>query len=170
MRNQSAPSEKRRREDWGTPIDLFTTLECALDIDFDAAATPDNALMERYLSSGENNAFTADWRDFGRTAYLNPPYGRKIGNWLDLAIRWRDHGVNTLALIPVSPDTFWWKRAVWGYATRIWFLEGRLRFRGATSAAPFASALVWYAPNSVAPLTIRGIRATMVERWKSQAR
>ena len=75
--------------------------------------------------------------------YVNPPYGRGIGTWVEkccLEVQ-RGNAELVVALLPVSPDTRWWQTWV-SQATEVRFLKGRVTFVGADGPAPFASAIV----------------------------
>jgi len=102
------------------------------------------------------------WR--GRV-YMNPPYGRKIGKWVEKAVHEVECGNAELvvALLPARTDTRWWQdnilRSVedvpigdtgargtvatwWEYVSLVRFLPGRLKFAGTENSAPFPSAVV----------------------------
>lgn len=66
------------------------------------------------------NGLEQDW--FGRV-WLNPPYGRDIGMWLD---KLADHG-NGLALTFVRTDTKWFQNFA-PKCSWILFLSGRVKF------------------------------------------
>lgn len=56
--------------------------------------------------------------------WLNPPYGRELRAWLE---RMAQHN-NGIALVFARTDTQAFHRAVFGYASSILFIEGRIRF------------------------------------------
>lgn len=98
------------------------------------------------------------WR--GRV-FLNPPYGREIGKWIEKAVHEVACGNAELvcALLPARTDTRWWQTFVlieagymgdlgqWEsitneYLLLLRFLPRRLKFVGAKNSAPFPSAVV----------------------------
>jgi len=71
---------------------------------------------------------------------MNPPYGREIAAFMRKAYEESLNGATVVCLVPSRTDTEWWHR----YATRgqAIFLRGRLKFGGASTSAPFPSAVV----------------------------
>jgi len=85
------------------------------------------------------NGLAQDWKG---TVWLNPPYGRVIGDWVEKLCSEHDAGnvTEALALVPARTDTEWWNRFD---AAAICFIRGRLHFSNSDNAAPFPSALVY---------------------------
>lgn len=79
--------------------------------------------------------------------YLNPPYGRHIGDWVKKAYETSlKVTVPIVLLIPSRTDTSYWHDYIFGKA-HIDFLRGRLKFEQngvAGSPAPFPSAIIVY--------------------------
>jgi hypothetical protein len=78
------------------------------------------------------------------TIYVNPPYGRGIDNWLSRCARAARTGSDVIALIPVATDTRHFWAHVWGAASAICFVRGRIKFLGAPTGAPFANAVIYW--------------------------
>jgi phage N-6-adenine-methyltransferase len=148
-RSKACRSRRRRRvyfssrsHTWETPPELFLRLaEEFGGFDLDPCATPETAKCPRFFTPA-NDGLNQEWT--GRV-FMNPPYGRAIGTWMRKAIESVESGSAELVvcLVPVRTGTRWWQN----YATKakaddVRFLPGRIRFVGATSAAPFDSALV----------------------------
>ena len=72
--------------------------------------------------------------------WMNPPYGRTIGQWVRTAWAHRHHGA-TVCLLPARTDTKWWHDNI-PQASQVVFIKGRLKFGDATNSAPFPSAFV----------------------------
>jgi hypothetical protein len=74
--------------------------------------------------------------------FVNPPYGREIGQWVRKAWEESLHGTLVVCLVPARVDTRWWH----DYAKKghVYFLRGRLKFGGASNSAPFPSAIVTF--------------------------
>lgn len=138
------------RGDWGTPRSLFNRLDEVFSFNLDAAANQDNALCTVWLGPGSpvmENALTPDfaWSGVGSRIWLNPPYGRGIGEWLAKAEEARQQGCCVVVLLPARTDTRWFK----AYKDRVVveFLPGRLTFEGAPDPAPFPSMLLFFFPK-----------------------
>ena len=68
--------------EWETPIDLFNTLDREFHFTLDAASTHENAKCKKHYTIAENG-LKQSWA--GETVWLNPPYGRGIGQWMKKA-------------------------------------------------------------------------------------
>ncbi len=121
---------------WETPIDLFRRLDTEFSFDLDVCALPETAKCPRYFSPADDG-LSQRWEG---TCWMNPPYGREIGNWMRKAFEESQRGCTVVCLVPARTDTEWWHQ----YAMRgeIRFIRGRLRFGQATNGAPFPSAIV----------------------------
>ncbi len=87
-------------------------------------------------------------RDWAGHVWVNPPYGRALGIWIDKMIAEAARGeVKTIvALVPARTGTAWWHRAV-ASGVRVEFLRGRVRFwkdGREGEAAPFDSAVLFW--------------------------
>lgn len=127
-----------KSSEWGTPQALFDRLDMAFLFKLDVAATTENTKCAQFLSAPDG--LIEPWVD--GWSWCNPPYGRGIGDWTAKAVHEQAYGHQSVLLLPARTDTVWWHRDVMAYATQIRFLVGRLRFEGATSSAPFPSALI----------------------------
>lgn len=138
-----------KRHDWETPRHIFDELNREFGFTLDVAASPDNALCERYFSEAEDG-LAQSWD--GEVCWMNPPYGTQIRRWIAKA-RMETEVNNTkpttvVALIPARTDTRWWHDHIEGRA-EVRFIKGRLRFSGATINAPFPSCVVVFRPVGV---------------------
>lgn len=76
---------------------------------------------------------------------MNPPYGSAIKDWIAKA-RKESENPNTIVvgLIPARTDTRYWHEHIFGVASEIIFIKGRLKFGDGENSAPFPSAvIVW---------------------------
>lgn len=64
------------------------------------------------------------WLPWYGRIWLNPPYGKGIGAWMEKMAR---HGCGT-ALIFARTDTTWFHQHVWGVASALLFIKGRIHF------------------------------------------
>lgn len=134
-------------EDWGTPQFLFDALDAEFNFTLDACASHTNAKCDRYFTKTDD-ALQCAWR--GRV-WLNPPYGRTIGDFLGHAHAQVILGNAELvaALVPMRSETKWF-HAFAMRAAEIRLLNKRLTFetpRGTEYAlkghnAPFPSAVI----------------------------
>lgn len=131
------------RHDWETPQDFFDAWNREYNFTLDAAASPDNAKVDSYFTK-EDDALSQDWPG---VVWCNPPYGRKIGTWVEKAYRESLKGATVVMLIPARTETRWWHRYVKN-ARWIYFMKGRLKFSGSGSNAPFPSAVVVFTPGA----------------------
>ncbi len=129
------------RQDWATPRSLFEMLDREFRFRLDACATALNrAATPKYLDVEKCDALKEDWAQHERI-WLNPPYGRKIGFWIEKALRESRRGSTVVMLIPARTDTQWWH----DYCMKgeIRFLRGRLTFDDKKRGrCPFPSAIV----------------------------
>ena len=127
---------------WATPQDFFDKLDKFFNFEIDVCALPANAKCRKFFTP-KQNGLAQDWTG---TCWMNPPYGREIGAWVEKAYtQSRLHGSTIVCLLPARVDTRWWH----SYCTKgeIHFLKGRLKFGNAKASAPFPSAVVVFRPQ-----------------------
>lgn len=126
---------------WETPRALFNRLDAVFRFTLDVCATPDNAKCRQFFSETDDG-LAQEWTG---TCWMNPPYGRTIGQWvkkaLDSSIR---GGATVVCLLPARTDTAWWHD--YCMAGTIAFIRGRLKFGGSKNSTPFPSAVVAFSP------------------------
>ena len=91
--------------------------------------------------------------------WLNPPYGRETGRWMDRLAAHPDGG---MALIFARTETDMFFEHVWGKANALLFLRGRLHFHHANGTRARANAgapsvLVAYGTRAICDLMLSGI-------------
>lgn len=125
-------------EEWGTPQELFNRLNEEFNFTLDICASEENAKCPKYYTK-EEDALKQEW---GGVIWMNPPYGRRIGNWVKKAKETARQGKATVVcLLPARTDTAWWHDYVMK-ANEIRLIRGRLRFGDGKGSAPFPSAIV----------------------------
>jgi len=129
-------------DDWATPHKLFDELDREYGFTLDVCASADNAKCERFYTIADDG-LTQPWHG---VCWMNPPYGRTIGRWVHKARQSSREGATVVCLLPARTDTAWWHDEITPHATEIRFLRGRLHFNGASSGAPFPSAIVVFRP------------------------
>jgi phage N-6-adenine-methyltransferase len=129
---------------WETPKELFDKLDSEFHFTLDVCALVSNAKCARFFSPAEDG-LKQDWAG---TCWMNPPYGRTIGQWVQKAFESAQGGATVVALLPSRTDTRWWHFFV-TKAREVRFLPGRLKFSGSSNSAPFPNAIViWSAGNA----------------------
>ena len=123
-------------DEWATPQELFDRLNAVFHFTLDPCATAGNAKCERFFSIADDG-LRQDWD--GERVFMNPPYGRAIGDWVRKA---SEAKALVVCLLPARTDTRWWHDYVVGGGASVSFLRGRLRFGDSTASAPFPSAIV----------------------------
>lgn len=127
--------------EWETPQELFDELNREFTLFMDVCATKENAKCEDFWTK-EDDGLKQDW--FGIRCWMNPPYGREIGKWVEKAAT--GGAPIVVALLPARTDTKWFHDWIYGKA-EIRFLKGRVRFSG-KGPAPFPSMIVIWKKHS----------------------
>lgn len=136
--------------EWETPDELLEILTYEFGFTLDVCATPDNAKAEKYFTK-EIDGLKQDWHFAAGdgVCWMNPPYGREIGLWVEKAYQESLNGATVVCLLPSRTDTRWFHDWVIGKAAEIRFIKGRLKFGGADNSAPFPSMLAIFRPRIV---------------------
>jgi phage N-6-adenine-methyltransferase len=131
------------RDDWATPPDLFAELDAEFHFTVDVCASRKTAKCRRYYTR-RTDGLSQSWA--GETAWMNPPYGRTIGLWMEKArLSARDQGATVVCLVPARVDTAWWHDNVIAGGAEVRFLRGRVRYwldGEPGGSSPFPSAVV----------------------------
>lgn len=129
---------------WATPQDFFDKLHAVFKFDTDVCALPDNAKCARFFSP-EQDGLKQEWHG---VCWMNPPYGREIGAWVEKAYNSaKANGATVVCLLPARVDTRWWH----DYCAKgeVHFVRGRLKFGNAVNSAPFPCAVVVFRPQAI---------------------
>lgn len=156
-----------RRDNWCTPLWFVELLWQFGDVVLDPCSNA-RSLVHAYHSARRgrlpspcpphlvsNNGLTVNWHHYcghkkgmrrGVTpvdgfVYVNPPYGRLVGPWVEKCRIEYERGAEVVALLPARVDTQWYQGA--GAVADV-EVCGRLTFAGATSPAPFPSSVVYW--------------------------
>lgn len=162
MKSSLEPLMASNNLNWETPPELFGVLNREFGFTLDAAANAHNTKCRHYISVKED-ALTCSW-GMNERIWLNPPYGRKLSEWVIKARRESFNNNIVVMLIPARTDTSYWHHYV-AEAAEIRFLKGRLKFVGAEASAPFPSAIVVF--NQVAISSPRRPRIKFWD-WKGE--
>jgi len=135
-----------KSNEWGTPQDLFDDLNQEFSFTLDPCSTKVNYKCEKYYTI-EDDGLLQDWSN--ETVFVNPPYGREIGDWVKKAYEEHLKGSTIVMLIPARTDTKYFHNYIYGKA-EIRFIKGRIKFINYLNpeykkqAAPFPSMIVVY--------------------------
>jgi hypothetical protein len=134
------------RHDWQTPDEVLIPTRRLGPIVLDPCTDETNPCEATYPLT--QRGLEADWRTFGTggIVYVNPPYGRQLGEWVSKCIVESLRDLEIVLLTPARPDTDWYDRA--RTSCKAWCeIRGRLTFKGAPSTAPFPSAIHYWGPR-----------------------
>ena len=129
---------------WATPQYFFDKLNQRFNFDLDVCALPENAKCDKYFTP-EIDGLKQDWNG---TCFMNPPYGREIGKWVEKAYNEAQRGNVIVALLPARTDTKWFHDHIYMmYGVEFELLKGRLKFGNSKNSAPFPSMVVVFKSN-----------------------
>lgn len=120
--------------EWETPQTLFDELDSEFHFTIDVCATAENTNCPRFLSRADDGLLLP----WAGVCWMNPPYGRAIGEWVKKASQAK---CLVVGLLPARTDTRWFHDYIYG-KTEIRFIKGRIKFSGAKWNAPFPSMVV----------------------------
>lgn len=125
--------------EWSTPQEVFNALNKEFRFTLDPASTDENAKCEKHYTVADDG-LSKSWR--GERVFVNPPYGRVIGAWVQ---KMAEGGADVcVALLPARTDTRWFHEYIQGKA-QIRFIRGRLKFGDCANSAPFPSMIcIWH--------------------------
>lgn len=133
-------------DQWATPQAFFDEWHAMFNFTLDVCADAENAKCPRFFDRS-TNGLSQDWSL--DVCWMNPPYGREIGRWVQKAHVESTKGATVVCLLPARTDTAWWHDYVLPFA-KVTFIRGRLKFGNASTGAPFPSAVaVFYPPRVV---------------------
>ena len=95
-----------RSDNWATPQPLFDTLNRIFAFKLDVCADAENKKCSTYYSVREDG-LQQDWSTH-KTVWMNPPYGRTIGQWMEKAYKESLKGCVVVCLVPARTDKKWW--------------------------------------------------------------
>lgn len=127
--------------DWHTPPEVLSAVADVLGtIDLDPCSNngAPNVNAEQHFTT-EQDGLAQEW--IGKV-YMNPPYGKGIGAWVEKLAESHETGdvPEAIALLPARTDTAWLRR-LRDYPRC--FISGRLKFSNADQGAPFPSVAVY---------------------------
>lgn len=127
--------------DFPTPQYVFDLLDHEFHFDLDAAASAENTKCTNFISAEQNALELKDWP--GSRIFLNPPYSKGVGKWIQKAYEESTKGKTVVCLVPARVDTRWFHK--YCIHAEIIFPDHRLSFDG-KNKAPFPSMVVVFRP------------------------
>ncbi len=131
--------------EWYTPQPLFEELNKEFNFNLDPCCTEKSAKCKNYFTISDDG-LSQNWG--GYSVFMNPPYGREIKDWIKKAYESSLEGATVVCLIPARTDTSYWHDYIFGKASDIRFLKGRVKFEREdgfkAGSAPFPCAVVVY--------------------------
>ncbi len=141
------------KSEWETPQEFYEELNKEFGFTLDVCALPKNTKHRAFLSPEGNGSLNTSWANVGiahtgkpNICWMNPPYGRKIGEWVERAYVESLKGATVVCLLPARTDTKWWHN--YCMKGEIRFIKGRIKFidpdnrNSKPQPAPFPSAIV----------------------------
>lgn len=137
----------RSEQSVGTPRVFLDAVEARFGtITLDVAASPHNAVCERFIDEAQNG-LTTPWDPDGLN-WCNPPFAR-IAPWVEKAYaEARDNSTRSLLLLMASVGSNWWRDWVHDKAF-VYLLNGRMTFVGHSTPFPKDLVLLEYCNASV---------------------
>ena len=138
-----------KTNEWATPQCFFDRLDAEFNFTLDPCSDGLNAKCGKFYTQ-EDDGLTQSWT--GERVFMNPPYGRVIGDWVRKAYEESQKGALIVALTPARTDTRYWHDYVMK-ADEIRLVKGRIKFGDGSNSAPFPSAVVvWQDGLNSSPL------------------
>lgn len=132
-----------KSEDWATPQAFFDGIAQYIPFTLDVCATAENAKCKAYYTKSDN-ALSKHWKG---VCWMNPPYGRGVGAWVEKARVESDRWNSTVVcLLPSRTDVGWFHDIILPFASYLKFIRGRLKFGNSKNSAPFPSLLCAFGP------------------------
>lgn len=125
-------------DQWSTPKEFYEKLNSVFNFTLDPCSDDHNHKTKKYFTESEDG-LSQPWD--GERVFMNPPYGREIGKWVEKASKTKGLVV---CLVPARTDTRWWQQFVLGGGCHVYFVPGRLKFGDSKNSAPFPSAVLVY--------------------------
>lgn len=127
-------------DQWETPQDFFDKLDEEFHFTLDPCADETNHKCERYFTR-EQDGLMQNWA--GEVVFCNPPYGRKVGKWVEKCFQEVYQGGCKCAvlLLFANTDTKWFLDWIY-HRAEIRFIKGRLKFGGGSVNSPKPSMVV----------------------------
>jgi hypothetical protein len=133
-----------KRMSWNTPQSFLELVRKVAPIGLDPCSNATSLVgaPSQFWEGG----LEEDWSGFG-LVYVNPPYGRALGEWSEKIAKEAVADTEMIVLVPARTDTKWFHR-LWKRCNALCLWKGRITFEGAPSPAPFPSAVFYFGANA----------------------
>ena len=122
----------RDSDDWETPEEIIKQLRIKFGVKKFFDPCPYMNDIKKW------NGLEGSWKDWN---FVNPPYS-ETKQWIGKALIELRKGKNSIFLIPSRTDTKIWQEVIFEKAKGIYFVNGRIKFVGGLSSAPFPSDII----------------------------
>jgi phage N-6-adenine-methyltransferase len=143
---------ERTPEDHCTPTWILELVRAYAPIGLDPCSNPWSEVKAdtEWSRHNDEDGLARSWNDHG-LVYVNPPYSRgQIMPWVEKAsAASKTSGVETIMLLPATPDTQWFERAFYSMSGLV-FLNKRVSFLGAYPAGAKQPSTMFYWGHDVA--------------------
>lgn len=134
---------RAQRIDWETPDHIWRPLNDEFGFTLDAAASFENTKCARFFSESDNG-LEQDWGC--DVVWCNPPYGHDtLWRWVEKGLEAARTGATVVMLVPAYTASRWWHK--YTPFAEVRFIQGKIKFVGATANAMFASAILVFRPQ-----------------------
>lgn len=129
-----------KTDQWSTPQDFFDQLDKEFHFTLDPCADETNHKCDKYFTK-EQDGLKQSW--IGETVFCNPPYGRKVGKWVEKCfLEVYSGGCHcAVLLLFANTDTKWFHDWIY-HKAEVRFIKGRLKFGGGRVNLPKPSMVV----------------------------
>jgi len=124
------------KQDWETPIELFTEINREFQFTLDAAASSQNTKVPESYYTVDDDGLIQPWGN--HVVWINPPYGERkkpISAWVNKAYAESLTGATSVLLIPARTNTNWFHDICLKHG-EVRFIRGRPKFGGAEHGLP----------------------------------
>jgi len=105
---------KKYFQGWSTPLDFYKKLND--EFCFNDDPCPEGGVF----------GFERAW---GERTFLNPPWGYRVSEWIEKALKESREGKLIVLLLPAKTDTKWFHEIVLKEKAEVRFIKGRLKFK-----------------------------------------
>ena len=129
-----------KTDQWETPQDFFDQLNNEFHFTLGPCADESNHKCERYFTK-DQDGLKQDWS--GEIVFCNPPYGRKVGEWVQKCFQevYQGNCKCAVLLLFANTDTRWFHDWIY-HKAEVRFVKGRLKFGGGRVNSPKPSMVV----------------------------
>lgn len=142
--------------EWATPEVVLEPARKVNKIALDPCSNAQSLVKATREVLLPENGLRVDWgaeieQVGGGQAFVNPPYGKFLKEWVRKCVIESARGTEIILLIAARTDTKYFQKWIFPTAQAVCFWEGRIKFispTGVKDGAFFPSAVVYWGPNS----------------------